>query len=284
MGFASVMATGIISVAASELGLRVVSWAFAGTAFVFYAALVALAAHRRYVPPGVDAFAVVAATAVLGSRLALAGAHLAAAFFLLAAVAIWLMVWAALLRELDFGASTGTRLLAVVSTQSLAIQASLTAHSLARAALAVFVLGLLLYPWVLRQLPASELRSGDGDVWIAMGALAISALAAARLAPQLGSGTLQELAFVLWLGATCWIPVLVAAELRWPRARFEPKRWSTVFPIGMYTAAFVDIERFDGLPSLTTARVCLWIAISMWALTAIGALLKAVRPRFRPDE
>ena len=92
MGFASVMATGIISVAASELGLRVVSWAFAGTAFVFYGALVALAAHRRYVPPGVDAFAVVAATAVVGSRLALAGAHLAAAFLLLTAVAIWLMI------------------------------------------------------------------------------------------------------------------------------------------------------------------------------------------------
>ncbi|HZP71871.1 MAG TPA: hypothetical protein VFA97_00680 [Gaiellaceae bacterium] len=266
------MATGIVSVACAELGLHVLSWTFAALAFALYATVgVAAVVHRSLGPTGAGAFAAVAATAVLGSRLAIAGVGDAAWAFLAAAFVVWLCVWAALLPTLELGPPTGTRLLTTVATESLAILAAATTRSLAPFAVAAFVLGVLLYPWTLAQLPRSELRTGGGDVWIAMGALAISTLAAALLARQLGGDALRDVAFALWAAATAWLPVLGFAELRRPWLGFHPTRWSTVFPLGMYAAASAEVARLGLSGALTDdARVFLAVAIGAWLLTSAG--------------
>lgn len=268
------MATGIVSVACAELRLGLVSWAFAAVAFALYVLVGAAAVrHRSLGPPGAGAFAAVAATAVLGSRLALAGVHDAAWAFLVFAVIVWLGVCAKLTPELELGPPTGTRLLTTVATESVAILAASTSRSLAPLAIAAFVLGVVLYPWTLARLPRSELRTGGGDVWIAMGALAISTLAAATLARQLGGEALRVAAFALWVAASAWIPLLALAELCRPWRGFHPTRWSTVFPLGMYAAASAEVARL-GLKAalIDDARVFVAVAIGAWLLTGVGLL------------
>ena len=111
-GFAAVMATGITSVAGAELDLPLLSWLFAALGLALYALLLAgLARRPRAAPTGVEPFAAVAATAVLGTRFALAGDGLPAHVFLAAAVAIWLAAWVGLWRARRLGPATGTRLL-----------------------------------------------------------------------------------------------------------------------------------------------------------------------------
>jgi len=281
-GFGSVMATGIVSVASAELDLRLLSRAFAAVAFAMYAALLAGLGHRRRAPaPRVETFAAVAATAVLGTRLALDGDGLPARAFLAAAALVWLATWASLARLRTLGPATGTRLLAVVSTQSLAILAVLTAGIPPALGIALLSLGVLLYLALLVRLPPTELRAGAGDVWIGMGALAISALAAAHVYVATGGHALRVLTFALWVAATCWLPPLAFRELRWPKLRYEPKRWSTVFPLGMYGAATAAVGKALGLHDLPLADVFLGLALGAWLLTAAGTLRALLAPARR---
>ncbi len=276
-GFGSVMATGIVSVAGAELDVRDLSWGFAAVAFAVYAALLAALLPRGRAPaPRVEAFAAVAATAVLGSRLALDGDGLAARAFLATAALVWIATWLSVARTRTLGPATGTRLLAVVSTQSLAILAVLVRGIPAAFGIALLALGVALYVVLIARLPPSELRRGSGDVWIGMGALAISALAAAHVYAAAGGHALRVLTFALWVAATCWLPPLVFRELRWCKLGFEPKRWSTVFPLGMYSAATAAVAKRLGLHDLPLADVFLGIAIAAWLLTAAGALRPAV--------
>jgi hypothetical protein len=74
-----------------------------------------------------------------------------------------------------------------VSTESLAVlSAGVAAAEAARwllvAALAPFVLGLAFYAFVIARFDFRQLAVGRGDHWITGGALAISTLAAARIA------------------------------------------------------------------------------------------------------
>jgi hypothetical protein len=143
----------------------------------------------------------------------------------------------------------------------VAIVAVVSTAALAPVAAALLALGLVLYVRRIAGFDAAELRIGAGDIWVRMGALAISALAAADLAARVGEEALRVLALVLWAAATGWIPPLVAAELRWPRRRFEPKRWSTVFPLGMYATASAAAGRTIEVGGLgQVSRVFLFIA------------------------
>jgi len=275
-GFSSVMATGIVSVASAELDLSVLSWAFAAVGFALYAALLAATVRRGRAPaPRVETFAAVAATAVLGTRLGLAGDGVAAQAFLAAAVVLWAGTWLSLARLRTLGPATGTRLLAVVSTQSLAILVVVTAGVPAALGTALLALGVVLYVVLVVRLPPSELRTGSGDVWIGMGALAVSALAAAHVYVAAGGHVLRVSTLALWIAATCWLPALVFRELRWRRPRFEPKRWSTVFPLGMYSAATAAVAKALSLHDLALADVFLALAIGAWLATAAGALRPA---------
>lgn len=276
-GFASVMATGITSVAAEELRLSVLSWVFAAVAFALYASLLAAAVRRPRLPAGeIDTFAAVAATAVLGTRLALAGDSGPADGFLAAAIAVWLLTWLALGRARRLGPATGTRLLAVVSTQSLAILVVAVPGLPAALGVALLAVGVALYAVLIVAIPLSELETGAGDVWITMGALAISALAAAHVTMVAGGHALRLLTLLTWLAATAWLPALIWRELARPRLRFEPKRWSTVFPLGMYSAASTAVGNVVGFADRPLAYAFLALALGVWLLTAAGAAGPAV--------
>ena len=96
--------------------------------------------------------------------------------------------------------------------------------------------------------------------WVAMGALAITVLAGARIvemadAPMVDAtrGLIAGLAVVFWAFATWLIPVLVAAG--WWRhvrrrvpLRYEATLWSIIFPLGMYAVAGIYLGRADHLP------------------------------------
>jgi hypothetical protein len=267
------MALGIVSVSAVELGQRVLSLVAAGAACAVYATVAPAWAdvwRRRRASP--ESFAAVAATAVLGTRAALTGLHVLPDVVLALTAVGWLAMWVGLRSTRDLGTASGTRLLLVVSTQSLVVLASFAARQLAPVAVIVFTFGLVLYPLVVAHIPLAELRDSEGDVWILMGALAISTLAAARMSLLVAHAPMRVVAVVLWACATAAFPVLVAAELRWPRTRFHVKRWSTVFPLAMYAAATVAVAHATGVRELGAARVAFWAAVAVAALSAAGAV------------
>lgn len=271
VGFPAVMATGIVSVAAAGAGRPWLSWTFFSLAAVFYVWSV-IASQRSL---DLESFAAVAATAVLGTRIGEAGLHTVAEVLLVAAGAGWIAVWTVVLRSRRFGSPTGTRLLCVVATQAAATLAVVASSRLDVPAFALLAFGIALYPAVVATIPPRELRVGAGDTWITMGALAVSALAAAHVAAVTHEAAVRALARILWAAATAWLPVLVLSELRWPRVGFEPRRWSTVFPLGMYSACSTAVARDAGLVPHAVGVAALWIAVLAWLATAAGAVRRA---------
>jgi tellurite resistance protein TehA-like permease len=294
--FAFVMASGIVSVAASLQGLPSLSWALFAVACLGWATLALtltprLLAEASATPPRFEAFAVVAATAVLGTRLALMGEMVLALALWALAAAVWLTVLA---RRPRGGRADGAWFLIVVGTESLAVLASLLAlhwgAALADAALACWVLGLCVYPAVATAIGA-ELRRRPRfgpDLWIAMGALAIATLAGTEL--LLGAERLHTLAAVQgWLRATdlatwglasAWIPVLIAAELRHRAGwRTAVGRWSFVFPLGMYAVATQQLGRTASLaPLVGLGRAFFVLALLAWALVSLAVAGACFRP------
>jgi hypothetical protein len=54
----------------------------------------------------------------------------------------------------------------------------------------------------------------------------------------------KDAAVVLWIATMLWLPLLLLAEVLRPRLQYDVRRWSTVFPFGMYAAcSFVIGER-----------------------------------------
>ncbi len=213
--FALVMATGIVSIAASLLGMRVVAYILLWANALFFAALwlltiIRLAAHFPRMAAdltdharGPGFFTSVAGTCVFGSQLVIvAGAFLPALVLLALGAVLWLVLiygflTAVMVRESKPGLEAGIHggwLIAVVATQSLAVLASLltprypaSGQSFLFAALCLYLLGGLLYlvliTLILYRLTFFPLTpAGLPPVyWVAMGAAAITTLAGARL-------------------------------------------------------------------------------------------------------
>jgi tellurite resistance protein TehA-like permease len=126
--------------------------------------------------------------------------------------------------------------------------------------------------------------------WVAMGACAITILAAARIvemadAPMVAAtrGLIAGAAVVFWAFATWLIPALVAAG--WWRhvthrvpLRYEATLWSIVFPNGMYAVAGIYLGQADSLPIVgAIGNAWLWFALAAWALTLIAMVVHLVR-------
>ncbi|MFF4866127.1 hypothetical protein ACFY3J_31315 [Streptomyces sp. NPDC001231] len=141
----------------------------------------------------------------------------------------------------------GAVFLSCVATEGLAVLAATPAKTQAvawpaYAALVLFWLGLVLYVFALCCFDLRQLLQGHGDHWIAVGALAISALAGARLIAVGGGGTylwdaddsgvLRTVTLALFVLDLCWYAVLVVAELVRPRLRYDVRRWSDRVPDG----------------------------------------------------
>ncbi len=231
----------------------------------------------------------VAGTAVLGTRLTLLGWEWAGISMLLIAGLLWLGLLGPVLRHW-VTPTIGVSFVLVVSTQALAVLSAtlgITEHAGWMVDLAVvpLVLGLLLYAFVLARFEMRQLVIGRGDHWVVGGALAISALACAKVTQGaqalsvLGGahGALRAATLAVWAAALCWLPVLVIAELASRRLGYDVRRWSTLFPVGMYAAcSFATGAVAEVTPITDFARVWVWVALAVWLAVFAAMLWQAV--------
>ncbi|MFK4066928.1 tellurite resistance/C4-dicarboxylate transporter family protein [Streptomyces sp. NPDC029674] len=293
----AVMATGIISVGLHLLGhetLSRVALALAAVAWLALAAdfTVRLARQRSRwraeadTPPALTA---VAATCVLGTRLSLLGRQPLAVTLLVIAAVLWPVLLPAVLRHWGHR-MPGAVFLVCVATQGIAVlcgtlAVALPARPLSGVALVFFCLGLALYGAAFVRFDLANLRTGAGDQWVASGALAISALAGAKLvAAPLFTGAwhdvLRTVTLIVLALDLAWYLVLLVAEVRWPRPRYDVRRWATVFPMGMTAVATLSAGAAAGIGWLDApGRVLLWIAVAVWLCVFAGMVRRAADGR-----
>ena len=208
-------------------------------------------------------------------------------------VGVWVMVSA--LRGHTGGWTSwevsGSWLLAVVAPQSLSILASSLAartgyEVILGAGVAFWIVGIAVYcaliGLIIRRLARSELGIDQltPDYWITMGALAISTVAALDLSAQAGawSQPLVAIAGVTLIYSALWIPLMLVSEvvqIRHRRLSFghDILRWSTVFPLGMFSVASYGLARMAALPDLAlVAQGFLWAGLALALLNAGSAV------------
>ncbi|MFI6212144.1 tellurite resistance/C4-dicarboxylate transporter family protein [Nocardia brasiliensis] len=293
-----VMATGIVSIGLHLIGFEVVSWVLLALAVLVWLLLVFDFAERllrnrsRWIaeadtPPALTG---VAATTVLGSRIAQLGLPDVSVVLLVAAMVLWPLLLHGVLRHTR-RRMPGVVFLVCVSTQGLAVLTSTLALAgagdwLILAASVFFSLGLLLYIGALVHFDVEQVWTGAGDQWIATGALAISALAASKLvaAQQLTGGMhwLLRVVALLVLGLNLsGYAVLMIAEIVRPRPGYDIRRWATVFPLGMTAVATLSTGAAVGVPALhLLGELLLVVAVGAWVLTF--AVLLTDRSTFQP--
>ena len=83
--------------------------------------------------------------------------------------------------------------------------------------------------------------------------------------------SLRALDVSVWGLALAGYAVLLACELRWPRWRYDVRRWATLFPMGMTATASFAVAEAERLPALAViGHVLLWPGLAAWALTVVG--------------
>ncbi|HTX07291.1 MAG TPA: hypothetical protein VME22_01705 [Solirubrobacteraceae bacterium] len=301
--FNVVMATTVVSIAARDVGLELLSLALLWTAiaaFISLAALdvwlarhpVALLRRARRPGEGFHALGFVADGCVLGARIVGPGtAQLAIAAGLLACGwVLWLLILGEVAAEHGRRGGAQPRgewLLAVVATEGLAILAALIAalehlpllHAGATAlwiagGVAYLLIGALLVHRAVQ--PRFGLADISPDWWIVMGAPAIFCVAAVRVAGAHPGTPGGAAAVVAWGVASVMLIVIAAAEvLRSQRLglSFTPERWTMVFPLGMYSVASWNLGHSLHAGWLTElGRLWLAVALAAWAAVAFGEL------------
>ncbi len=319
--FAMVMATGIISIAAHLLGMQFVACALFWLNIIVYLVLWFLNAlrifwfRRQFFTDMVDHkrgpgfFTSVAGSCVLGSQFVLISGNYGVAIFLwILGIVLWIALTytiftAFTIKEnkplLDEGI-TGAWLLAVVSTQSIAVLSALIASHWEQPyklevnffALSMWLWGGMLYIWMISLIfyRYTFFKFSPGDLappyWINMGAMAISTLAGSLLianspdAPFLRSllPFMKGFTVFFWATGTWWIPMLfILAMWRYVYKRFplkyDPLYWGAIFPLGMYTACTFQMARAMELEFLNAIpRYFMYIALSAW-LAAFSGLV-----------
>lgn len=309
--FASVMATGILSIAArnhyySELSDTLGVLASVGLVVLVVVVLVAAAIKRRkafwdLTDPDITLrlFTFVAACAVLDTRLS--ANRVVLGILGVVALSAWLILtmltarnmlahrWVAL-RDRAHGAWE----LASVGTSGLAIvMAQVSYYSGHRwwlwAAVPIWSAAIAAYglmTWLILWRAIAERQDRDGfepDTWILMGALAIATLAGDHLYQQVSgwlAGTIRMVTVVTWAAATLWIPPLIYFGLhrisRRPEVlQFTGVWWSLVFPLGMYSVATDASSAELGVPSMQTiSLVFFWNALAVWLIVVVAGLLR----------
>jgi tellurite resistance protein TehA-like permease len=70
-------------------------------------------------------------------------------------------------------------------------------------------------------------------------------------------------------------------ELVSRRGAYDVRRWSTVFPVGMYAACSFGVAQVEGSGGIERfARIWIWIALVVW-LAVFGGLLGRIRQAVR---
>lgn len=314
--FALVMGTGIVSISLNLSNFSTASMVLLILAAAAYAVLVVLnlwrlIAHRDAMTTdfydirgSFGFFTFVAATGVLGSRLALSGWWTTAAILLIIAAVAWLILGylvpvVAVLGKTQrplYKHANGSWFVWVVGAQSVAVlAATLEPHldvardALAMTAVFAWSLGVVLYVavavFVALQMMSYRLdpREFNPPYWVSMGALAITVVAAARIAEMASSpmvdatrGLVAGMAVLFWCFATWMIPALFGIGI-WRHAvrkvplMYEPGLWSLVFPLGMYSVAGVYLGRVNQLPIVEAVGTAwMWVAVAAWVITFIA--------------
>ncbi|WP_231740242.1 MULTISPECIES: tellurite resistance/C4-dicarboxylate transporter family protein [unclassified Mycobacterium] len=296
--FAFVMATGIVSIAATDHGFVYVSDGLAVVAIVGLVVLMAAAGVSwRGQPPDIadpdvtiGMFTFVAACAVIDSRLTSISA-VVWTLGVLAAVA-WLVVSALTARNMaarswkelqerargawELG-SVGTSGLAIVT---VALARDTGSHALLMIGAAIWLVAIAVYvlmtALILARAFAARLDpSGfEPDAWILMGAMAIATLAGDHL-HRAGIDDVRAMTIATWCVASLWILPLLYFGLRHiQRAearRFAAVWWAMVFPLGMYSAASHAMAVETGWPVLSGVSLTFfWIAFAAWLIVAFA--------------
>ncbi|WP_194817620.1 tellurite resistance/C4-dicarboxylate transporter family protein [Nocardia sp. XZ_19_385] len=294
---AFVMATGILSVGLHLMDFEVASWvtlALAGGAWVVLAVDFGtrlLGDHSRWETEAATAPALtgVAATTVLGTRLSLAGWQWGAVVLLVVAVVAWPVLLGFVVRHWG-RRMPGAAFLVCVATQGVAVLGATLAQAgrggwLMWVALGFFGVGIPLYVVAFAHFDVAQVWRGAGDQWVAAGALAISALAASKLAAWqhwtgVGHTVLRVVTLVLLGLCLMGYVVLLAAEVFNKRPGYNIRRWATVFPLGMTavatlsTAAALKIHPLHDLGAVLLAGAAVvWVIVfaellwTSWAKT-----------------
>ena len=303
--FALVMATGIVSTAADADGATRLSAVMLVVGLVCYLVLIVMNGWRIASYPrefqadatsprtAFSLFTFVAASDVLGARLAGDGHYAATAVLLVLAGAAWLYLSYGTPLTLitrrggqsALAGVNGTWFLWTVGTQSIVVAIASLARpvpgSLATVATALWAVGVVLYLLIATLAVAGLLHfpvqpaALTPTYWVFMGAAAISVLAGARLlslpagalpAGALTAGSLLTalhpviagLTVILWAFGSWLIPLLAGLGV-WRHLagrvplRYQPDVWALVFPLGMYCVASEALGRAIHVPWLVSA-------------------------------
>ncbi len=332
--FALVMASGIISIGALDLGFTTISTALAfiaGGAWVLLVVLNVIRFIRFRSEVAEDFqdpsrafgfFTWVAATCVLGSRIAAEGELQVSFVLLVIGSLIWLafgyiIPWTAVLGRTVrpvIQTANGTWFIWVVASQSITVlSATLEVYlddfrrELAILAVFSWSVGVFLYAaagvFVAARMMLYELdpHTLTPPYWVAMGATAITVVGGARIvqmadAPMVDAtrGLIAGASVLFWAFGTWLIPPLIAAGY-WRHikhkipVRYEATWWSIIFPLGMYGVGSSFLGEADSLPILSAiGGFQFWIALTAWTITATAMCLNFYRtvmlpPRPEPD-
>ena len=286
------MSSGIVSVALHLVGFETFSLVWLVIGAVIWLVLSVVFASRliddraRWVdeadtPPALTG---VAATTVLGTRVVLLDWDLVGYAALAIALVAWIVLIPAVIRHWT-SPTVGVHFLLCVATQGVAVlgatlAATTTAHWIAIPSAAAFVLGLGFYVLVLVRFSFNQLRVGAGDHWVFGGALAISTLAAGKLSAAAQAVGWQESLHLLFQRSSVVLMilvlgcygVLVVCELIWPRLKYDVRRWSTAFPMGMTSAASLTVAATASAPWLKpVGQVLVWPAVALCVILLIAS-------------
>ncbi len=324
------MATGIVSIGAWDFGLPFLATGLFALNLAAYVVLACLTTLRAIRYPGLfiadmtdhrlgpGFLTAVAGSCILGVQfLLIARSLMAATAFLALGTFLWIgltyTIFAGLTVKRDKPSLqeglTGSWLIAVVATQSIAVLAALIASEWPQPlrlvlnffALSMWSWGGMLYIWIISLIFYRETFFVFSPVltppyWINMGAMAISTLAGARLvqntpdAPFLASllPFLKGFTVFYWATGTWWIPMLLVLGVwrhlirRFP-LRYDPLYWGAVFPLGMYTVATKQMAAALELPFLAPLPPLVFVAaLTAWVLAFIGLAWELSRKFMHP--
>jgi tellurite resistance protein TehA-like permease len=322
--FALVMATGIVSIAADHAGFPRISavllWLNLGQFVLLW--ILTLWRLVRYRPALLDNLtdhqsapgflSAVAATGVVANQLILTGAYDLAFGLWIFDLFLWITLTYAIFFSLTIKETkptidqgiTGGWLLAVVSTQAIALLSALLARHFPQpvrlhinfVALSMWLWGGMMYIWMISLIfyRYTFFKFSPADFsslyWINMGAMAISALAGSLLIENTADAAFLEtmhpflkgFTILFWATGTWWIPMLLILGVwrhlyrKFP-LRYDPQNWGAVFPLGMYTACTFEMAHAMNLEFLLPiADVFIYVALLAWATTFVGLIKSLV--------